>query len=227
MANGCALSCAPTYTHAQVADVLRMGDKLELVRSSTLEVVKELEVLEVRHELEGKDSEVRLSESLPEDVGGYYLFNVTKLPELRFCRSVVWGHLARGVLAKTRKVKIKENVFRGCTRTAIHVGAESGWKEGTHAEVVLIEDNVIIGCGLGAGTQYGASGIAVVIDAPDTRPNALRGKVRIAGNTIVGTGSNEFGIVVRNTCGVKLMNNAVKGCKKDVLLHSVTDIATE
>ena len=36
-------------------------------------------------------------------------------------RQTVWGQLARGVLAKTRGVKITDNVFRGCTGTAIHV----------------------------------------------------------------------------------------------------------
>ncbi|MBQ1957729.1 MAG: hypothetical protein II353_02605, partial [Alistipes sp.] len=88
---------APTFTHAQVTDVPRVGDKMEVVKISTLEVVDELEVVEVEHEAPATDVKVRLSGKLPEKYNEYYLFNVSKLPRLEFCRSVVWGNLARGV----------------------------------------------------------------------------------------------------------------------------------
>ena len=218
---------APTYTHAQVADVPRVGDKFELVRISTLEPLRELEVIDVEHMPKTRNAKVRLKGILPEKIDEYYLFNVTKLPKLEFCRSIVWGQLARGVLAKVRGVKITGNIFRGCTGTAIHVGAESGWKEGTHAENVTITNNVIINCGLGTGTQYGASGIAVVIDAPNTQSTILHDGIHIIGNTIVGTGENECGIVIRNTRNAELLNNHIEGCKKEIILHSVDNITIE
>ena len=152
---------------------------------------------------------------------------MTKLPNLEFCRSTVWGQLARGVLAKTRGVKITDNVFRGCTGTAIHVGAESGWKEGTHTKNVTITNNIIVNCGLGVGTQYGASGIAVVIDAPNTESTILHDGIYVANNTIIGTGENECGVVIRNTRDVKLLNNYIEGCKKNIVLHSVENIMIE
>lgn len=218
---------APTYTHIQVADVPRVGDKLELVRISTLEPLQELEVVDVVHKPKTKNAKVRLKGTLPENIDEYYLFNVTKLPNLEFCRSTVWGQLARGVLAKTRGVKITDNVFRGCTGTAIHVGAESGWKEGTHTKNVTITNNIIVNCGLGVGTQYGASGIAVVIDAPNTESTILHDGIYVANNTIIGTGENECGVVIRNTRDVKLLNNYIEGCKKNIVLHSVENIMIE
>ena len=135
---------------------------------------------------------------------------------MEFRRSIVWGNLARGVLSKTRGVCIEDNVFRGCTGTAIHVGAESEWKEGTHAKDVTIARNVIIDCGLGAGCQYRASGIAVVIGAPDTEHTVLHDGIRIEGNTVVGTQENECGIVVRNANNVILRNNRIEGCRSAV-----------
>ena len=218
---------APTFTHAQVADVPRVGDKMEVVRISTLEVVDELEVIAVEHEAPATDVRVRLSGELPEKYNEYYLFNVSKLPRLEFCRSVVWGNLARGVLAKTRGVRIEDNIFRGSTGTAIHVGAESNWKEGTHAKYLTIARNVIVNCGLGAGCQYGASGIAVVIGAPDTKATQLHDGVVIEGNTIIGTGSNACGISIRNAKNIRLKDNRIERCRQAVETRSVENMTIE
>ena len=218
---------APTFTHAQVADVPRAGDRMEVVRISTLEPVGEVEVAEVFFEAGATDARVRVRGELPEAYGEYYLFNVSKLPRLEFRRSVVWGNLARGVLAKTRGVRIEDNIFRGCTGTAIHVGAESNWKEGTHAADVTIGNNVIVNCGLGAGCQYGASGIAVVIGAPDTEGTTLHDGIRIVGNTILGTGENECGISVRNSRNVEVRGNRIAGCGGGVQIRSCEDVSVE
>ena len=205
----------------------KVGDKMEVVKISTWEVVDELEVVEVEHEAPATDVKVRLSGKLPEKYNEYYLFNVSKLPRLEFCRSVVWGNLARGVLAKTRGVRIEDNIFRGSTGTAIHVGAESNWKEGTHAKDLTIARNVIINCGLGAGCQYGASGIAVVIGAPDTKATQLHDGVVIEGNTIIGTGSNACGISIRNAKNIRLKDNRVEQCRQAVETRSVENLIIE
>lgn len=215
---------SPTFTHAQTADIPRVGDSLELVRIATLVPEKTLRVTYVEHAPKAKDVKVRLDGELPENFGEYYLLNASKLPRLSFCRNSVWGQMARGVLVKTRGVEIKGNIFRGCTGTAVHVGAESGWKEGSHAKDVTIADNVMVNCGLGAGTQFGASGIAVVIDAPQTDNTFLHENIRIYGNTIIGNGSNDCGIVVRNARHVELKDNHVRGCGKAVSTSSTDDI---
>ena len=218
---------APTFTHAQVADVPRVGDRMEIVRISTLEPVGETEVVEVFYNEGDTDARVRLRDAVPEAFGDYYLFNVTKLPRLEFRRSVVWGNLARGVLAKTRGVRIEDNIFRGCTGTAIHVGAESSWKEGTHAADVTIERNVMTDCGLGAGCQYGASGIAVVIGAPDTEGTTLHDGIRIIGNTIRGTDGNACGISIRNARNVEVRGNRIEGCDEAVQMRSCENVTVD
>lgn len=218
---------APTYTHIQVADVPRVGDKMEIVRISNLKVEGVAEVTDVQHEGEQVDVKVRLNCDLPADFEKFYLFNISKLPRLEFRRSVVWGNLARGVLAKTRGVVIEDNIFRGSTGTAIHVGAESHWKEGTHAEDLTIARNTMINCGLGAGRQYGAAGIAVVIGAPDTEGTTLHDGVKILDNTIIGTGENSCGISIRNARNIEVKGNRVEGCGLMIETKSVENLVVE
>ena len=215
---------SPAFTHIQVADVPRIGDKMEIVRISTLEVEGIAEVTDVQHEGKQVDVKVRLNCELPKDYEKFCLFNTSKLPRLEFRRSVVWGNLARGVLAKTRGVVIEDNIFLGSTGTAIHVGAESHWKEGTHAKDLLIARNMIINCGLGAGCQYGASGIAVVIGAPDTKGTTLHDGVKILDNTIIGTGENRCGISIRNARNIEVKRNRVEGCGMAVETKSVENL---
>lgn len=187
----------------------------------------EVEVTEVFHREDAPDVRIRIRGTLPEHFGEYCLFNVSKLPRLEFRRSIVWGNLARGVLCKTRGVVIEDNIFRACTGTAIHVGAESFWKEGTHATDVTISRNVMIDCGLGAGCQYGASGIAVVVSAPDTERTILHDGIRIEENTIRGTGENECGIAVRNARNVVLRGNRIEGCRSGVITSATENLTAE
>lgn len=203
-------------THASVADVPRVGDRMEIVRIRSLEPIAEMTVKEVVHEEGTMEVRVRLDGTLPDEWEQCYAFNISKLPRLTFEGCNVVGNLARGVLAKTRGVTLRNNVFRGCTGTAIHVGAESGWREGTHAHDVLIEDNVIMNCGLGAGTQNGASGIAVVIEAPELDGVRLHENIVVRNNVVVGTGTNDCGICVEHARDVILTGNIVRGCRTDI-----------
>lgn len=214
-------------THASASDVPRVGDRLELVRISTLAPEGELEVLEVSHEPKSAQSHVRLKGKLPDNIKEYYVCNISKLPQVEFCNSVVWGQLARGVLIKTRGVKILNNVFKGCTGTAIHVGAESFWKEGSHAKDVTIAGNMIVNCGLGAGCINGAAGIAVAIEASDTKNTILHEGIRIINNTIIGSEKNKCGVALRNVRNVELHGNRIEGCQQGVMMHSVENIQTK
>ena len=214
---------AGTYTHTQEADVPRVGDQMELVEVKTLKPVKTLTVLEAKHEGHQTFSEVVLSGDLPSNFSDYYLMNITKLPKLRFVNSTVYSHLARAVLVKTRDVLIDNNVFKNSTGTAIHVGAESAWHEGTHAKNVTITNNFITGCGNGAGSQGKAAGIAVIIEAADTHSSFLHSNIRIENNFIKGE-NNECGIYIGNARDVVLKNNRILDCKNDYITHSTTDI---
>ncbi len=211
-------------THALVTDVPRIGDRMEIVRISTLEVVGEAAVTEVSHRIPDSEVHIRIDGELPENFGDYYMFNATKLPKLEFRNSIVWGNRARAVLVKTRDVVIEDNYFRGCTGTAIHVGAESWWKEGTFTRNLRISRNIMINCGLGDGVQYGASGIAVVVEAPDIENTKLHDGVTIDGNIIIGNGTNDCGIAVYNSKNIVLKDNITKGCREGVVTHSVENL---
>lgn len=208
-------------THASLADVPRIGDRMEIVRINTLEPIGEMTVCEVSHQEGAMDVRVRLDGTLPEGWHECYAFNTSKLPHLTFEGCTVLGNLARGVLCKTRGVVLRGNVFRGCTGTAIHVGAESGWREGTHAKDVRIEDNVMVNCGLGAGCQNGASGIAVVIEAPEQQGVRLHDNIVVRNNVVVGTGSNDCGICIEHASNVVLSGNLVQGCQTDIMTKDI------
>lgn len=215
---------AGTYTHAQVADVPRVGDVMELVEIKTLKPVRTYQVVAVSHQAPATSSQVTFSDDLPADFGNYYLMNITKLPRLEFENSVINSHLARGILVKTRSTLINNNVFRNGTGTAIHVGAEAYWHEGTHSKDVVITNNVMTGCGSGAGGQGGASGIAVIIEAEDTGSSYLHDQIRIEDNLIMGEG-NPCGIYIGNADHVLLKQNRVLHCQQEYVIHSVGNLS--
>lgn len=214
---------AGTYTHAQVADVPRIGDEMELVEISTLKPVRTYKVTGIRHNIPETLVHITLSDELPDNSSDYYLMNVTKLPRLVFENSVINSHLARGILVKTRDVVIRNNVFRNCSGTAVHIGAEANWHEGTHAKNVLVTDNVMTGCGLGAGSQAGAAGISVIIEAENTDNTYLHENITIKNNLIKGNG-NACGIYVGNAKGVTLENNKIVSCNQEYIFHSVDNL---
>lgn len=118
---------------------------------------------------------------------------------------------------------IRNNVFRNCSGTAVHIGAEANWHEGTHAKNVLVTDNVMTGCGLGAGSQAGAAGISVIIEAENTDNTYLHENITIKNNLIKGNG-NACGIYVGNAKGVTLENNKIVSCNQEYIFHSVDNL---
>lgn len=219
---------APTFTHAQETDVPRVGDTLEITSIATLEPIAKTVVTDVEWEPYSLDVRIKTADPLPEDYDKYYVFNSSKIPELEYRRNRVLGNFARGVLSKARTAVIEGNYFQGCSGTAIHVGAESDWKEGSFAAEALIKDNIIVNCGQSYGMQGGACGIAVIIGAPDTACSFIHGNVTITGNLIRSDlFSSECGIAVFNTDRLELRDNDVEGCRESVHLLSVREILTD
>ena len=216
---------APTFTHSQRTDVPRIGDIVEVTRIATLKPELTTVVTDVEWEAPSLQVRVKLQDPLPELLEDYYLFNVSKIPNLEFRGNRVLGNFARGVLSKARRVVIEDNYFQGCTGTAIHVGAESDWKEGSFAEEALIRGNRIINCGQSHGMQGGACGIAVIIGAPETNGAYIHGNVTIEGNKIVSDlYPSECGIAVGNTAHAVLKDNTVTGCKAAVHAENVKEM---
>ncbi len=213
---------APTYTHSQETDVPRIGDTVEITRIATLKPELTTVVTGVEWEPRSLKVRVRLQDPLPEPVDEYYLFNASKIPDLEFRSNRVLGNFARGVLSKARHATIEDNYFQGCSGTAIHVGAESGWKEGSFASRAVIRRNRIVNCGQSQGTQGGACGIAVLIDAPDTRESFIHGDVKIEDNDISSDlYDSECGIAAFNIDRLTLSGNRVSGSKDPVHTHAV------
>ncbi len=213
---------APTFTHSQEIDLPRVGDKLELVNRETLQVVDTLIVEEAVTNQTTLQNTIRVHKKVDIKPQNYYLMNVSKLPQLEFVNSTINSHLARAILVKTRGVLIENNRINGSSNTAIHIGAEAWWSEGTHSQDVTVRNNLITNCGF-QSTQGGASGIAVIIDAKNTLNTYLHKNIKIENNTIVGS-NNTCGIFIGNTSQVQLINNIITNCKQDILIKSSSEV---
>lgn len=208
---------APTFTHAQRADVPRVGDEMTLVRIKNLEPVGTFKVKAISHKDKAVPYDVTLDGKLPSDFANYYLINSTLMPKVVFENCLDWGHMARGVLIKTTAgTVIKNNTFVGLTLAAVALSSEANWKEGWHSKNVVISGNKIINCGTSGG--YHGAGIDVDIVAEAIDGVRLHDNITIENNEITsGTGS-ECGILVCNAKNVKVKGNVVKGCQKELIV---------
>ena len=214
---------APTGTHAQVLDYPDVGDRLELVEKSSLALVKTY-VVKGRNNFPSKwRTQVELDEPLPPNLEKYYLIDSTRLPRVEIIGCSILSHLARGMLIKTRNVRIERCLIRETTGTGIHVGAESDWHEGMPSENVIIRYNRIIRCGRGAGSQDGTSGIAVKIDAPNIDVPGLHKHLLIEGNIIEGEGAERC-ISVSQAEDVTIRYNELSGCRQPIFTRQSNQV---
>lgn len=211
---------APTFTHAQLADVPRVGDVMTLVRIKDLVPVGEYKVRGAEHADRATSYSITADRDFPKDFDKYYLINSTLMPKLIFQNCLDWGHLARGVLSKTTGgTVIRNNVFRGLNNPAIVLSSEAWWKEGWQTKDVVIQGNKIINCNLYGG--YHGSGIAIEIGADSVGDARLHDNIVIEGNEIESCNSGECGIYVSNAKNVVIYDdNVIKGCKQDVLVNN-------
>lgn len=212
---------APTFTHAQMADVPRVGDVMTLVRIKDLVPVGEYKVKAAEHADRATSYSITTDRDLPKDFDKYYLINSTLMPKLIFQNCLDWGHMSRGVLVKTTGgTVIRDNVFRGISYPAIVLSSESWWKEGWQTKDVLIQGNKIINCNL-HGNYYHGSGIAIEIGADSVGDARLHDNIVIEGNEIESCNSGECGIYVSNAKNVVIYDdNVIKGCRQDVLVNN-------
>jgi hypothetical protein len=209
---------APTGTHAQVLDYPDVGDQLELVLRSSLEVVKTYLVKARTNFSREWRTQVRLNAPLPQDLAKYYLINSSRLPRVEITGCSILSHLARGILIKSRNVRIERCLIRETTGTGIHVGAESDWLEGLPSANVVIRYNRIVRCGRGAGSQNHTSGIAVKIDAPKTEAAGLHKHLLIEGNIIEGEDSERC-ITVSQAEDATIRYNELSGCRQPIAVE--------
>ncbi len=209
--------------HAQVLDYPNVGDTMELVRKTTLEVVKKVVVSIVENNIPGLYTHVNFEKELPADFEHYYVINVTRLPRVEITGCSVMSNRARGFLIKTRKVLIEHNLIRESTGTGIHIGAEGSWHEGPASEDVVIRYNRIIRCGTGAGTIDRACGIAVSVGAEKADVPGLHKHILIEGNLIEGE-KEENGISVSGAEDVVVRYNEITGCRNPLHIKYSTNV---
>ena len=208
--------------HSCKIDYPRVGDRLAVVRSNTLEEVGYVTVKSVKINQEDYTSIVEFDGTLPESYKDYYLANLTALPQLVFKNCYVRSHRARSVLCKTRGVLIENNIFDGCTGTAVHIGAEGSWMEGATSEDVVIRNNKFLHCGYGDGTIANAAAVAIHVNAADARVPGLHKRILIESNEIVG---GDDAISVANADDVTIRNNRFKAIKReDVTAKASTNV---
>ena len=141
------------------------------------------------------------------------------MPHVVFQNCVDWGHMARGILLKTTGgALIQNNVFRGLTHSAIALSSEANWKEGWHSKNVVIRNNKIMNCAVNG--DYHGAGIALNIIADDVKNAKLHENIVIEGNEITSCTESECGILVSNARKVKVRNNIIKGCKKELFIEN-------
>ncbi|GAA3576072.1 glycosyl hydrolase family 28-related protein [Snuella lapsa] len=195
------------YTHSSYLDEPQAGDVLAIINKNTLEEKGYVRVRQFwTNPLQDK-VRIEYDGEIPNDTDNYYLINITTTPQLEFKHCIVRSHRARSVLVKTRKVLIKNNTFSNTTGTAIHVGAEGDWGEGTASEDVIITDNVFNNCGLGGpndGTIEGASAVALHVKAPNKNIPGLHKRILIENNVVNG---GKHAIVIKSSEDITIRNN--------------------
>ena len=194
-------------THTQTPDYPDPGDELELCDSRTLAVISRFRAVRAEVREDPRFAEWTLDAPLPAGSEGMLLFNASKLPAFEFSHNVCRGNFARGVLCKTRNVRIHDNVFEDIMGTAVSVYAEASWAEGTFSGNLKIEDNVIRRC----GHQWGpVGGIQIGIDAPETAETPQIRGVTVTGNRI-DCPDTALGLSVACTDGLRIRDNAITG----------------
>lgn len=206
--------------HAGFLDYPDVGDQMELVKRSSLEVVKTIRVEKVENDISKLHSLVSFDQSLPENIEDFYVINVTRLPEVVIKGSTVISNRARGFLIKSRNVILENNEIRNSSGTGIHIGAEGSWHEGPASANVKVLNNRIINTGSGAGTIDEASGIAVAVQARNNKVPGLHKDILIEGNIIQGKHPGN-GISVSGTEDVIIRYNKINGPNTPInVIHS-------
>lgn len=127
-----------------------VGDKVQLINSSVMEVAGENTIAEItphdKAELDGsKEFKIRFEQPLPEDVanGKYGIENLEWTPEVLFAGNTIRNNRARGTLFSTpKRTVVENNIFDHTSGAAILLcGDCNGWFETGACRDVVIRNN--------------------------------------------------------------------------------------
>lgn len=218
----CMQEKTPDGTHAQSLDYPDVGDTLELTDMNTMRLIDTFRVVECSPERDDWMCRVKLDHALPECTDGLVLADVTRLPSLEVVNCTSRTHFARGIMLKTRNVRIENNSFYGIDASAIFVAPEAEWYEGVSPANVVIRRNRIVKCG-----ELGEVKGAIVVLADTKNPDGQCISNVVIEDNIIDCPNSEYGIYVRNTDGVKIARNKIVCEGKAVEVTRCTNVESD
>lgn len=205
-------------THSCKLEYPLEGDILELSKKSEIIPIECFTVERVILDNNNWCCYVELNRKLPDNIDEYCLTNQSATPSLLFKGCHVKNHIARGVLVKTNNVLIENCIFDHDTGTAIHVGAESYWREGLVSNNVIIRNNRIINSGyLGWGRILDAGGISINILSDNLHSPAH--KNFIIENNVIDSSMTKHAIYAGNIDGILIKGNTLTSMEEPIVLE--------
>ena len=207
------------FAHSGRKAVFNVGEHLILTRKDNLEILGEYtlvksqdmpenaQLLELDGPLPVSDSELLLNAKERCSV------------ELEISGCTFSDHNARSILAKCRRVKIMNNIFRHSVMAAIYIAPESFYAEASVTEEILIKGNIFLDCGTRLpALPYDTACILVQVDAPSL-PRQRHGRLCIEYNLFEHTGT-KHAVMVRDVENLKLSCNRFSPGQESILLDS-------
>lgn len=210
--------------HALSLDYPDKGDTLLLIDRSNLNPVAQLLTQEVRTSEQEWKVVVTVDQALPADLDKYYIINKTRQPSVQIYFNTVRSHLARAYLIKTSNVHIKGNVIQQSSGSAIQLGAEAAWREGSPVENILIEKNWFVDCGYGHGAQQGTV-ISAEVNGIRAATSTINRNIVIRDNVMQALGKTA--IYIADTEGVQIYRNRIVGAEKAVEVKNATEVLVD
>jgi polygalacturonase len=210
--------------HALSLDYPDKGDTLLLIDRTNLNPIATFLTKAVYTSEKDWKVVVTVDQDLPKNLDQYYLINKTRKPSVQIYNNTVRSHLARAFLIKTSNVHIKGNVIQQSSGSAIQLGAEAAWREGSPVENILIENNWFVDCGYGHGAQQGTV-ISAEVNGIRAATSTINRNIVIRNNVMQALGKTA--IYIADTEGVQIYRNRIVGADKAVEVKNATQVFIE
>lgn len=214
--------------HTQTPDYPLIGDTLEVSLLATLESLGTRTVTAVTPiGTDGRVCEVILDQPLPDSapVNESVVLCTDRLPRLFFVNNYCRGNFSRGVLAKTRFVRINNNVFENIMSTPICAYAEAAWREGAVPANIDVMDNVVRNCAH-LDCPGGIGGIDIGVSAKKDAKHPVVDRAVIMANYINSPGT-KAGVRLNSVAEIFVCENKILSSKDDIILKNCHGIETQ
>jgi parallel beta-helix repeat protein len=192
------------------------GDRIEFVRRDTLLPYATATVKAASEAVKDGVHRIEFSAPLPADLKiGDVLGNISHTPKVRISRCRVANNRARGFLLQTYDAVVENCEFRNCTSGGVWCLNEVVFFfECVGARNIVIRNNTFENCNYGGPLGEGVISVySYLADFKFPPKPGVHRDITIEGNTI--RGSDNCGIFVTGTDGLKIRNNTIEqACRK-------------